>query len=86
MFTYKNCAILAWSIYCVAVAATGLVVILVLACVSERYIFKVQSPPGVALVRERPGARHFSWRTRLAYYMDCKSLYREAFDNVSKES
>lgn len=40
-------------------------------------------PKGVALLREPPGAKRFSWRTRLAYYTDCTTLYREAYHQVS---
>jgi hypothetical protein len=39
-------------------------------------------PKGVPLIREPPGKRSFSWKTRLAYYTDCESLYREAYQNV----
>lgn len=49
----------------------------------ERYVLSVPYPPGVQLVREPVGARRFSLRTRLAYYTDCESLYREAYENVS---
>lgn len=39
-------------------------------------------PEGVDLIREKPGARRFSIRTRLAYYTDCEALYTEAWHNV----
>jgi len=40
-------------------------------------------PEGVDLIREKPGAKRFSLRTRLAYYIDCEALYAEAWHNVS---
>lgn len=42
----------------------------------------VPLPKGVALIREPSGARRFSWRTRLAYYTDCASIFREAYHEV----
>ena len=36
------------------------------------------------LVRERPGKRFFSLRTRWAYYTDCANLYRDAYHNVRR--
>lgn len=51
--------------------------------VVERFILGVRLPSNIALIREPEGARRFSLRTRLAYYTDCKALFREAFDQVS---
>ena len=48
----------------------------------QHLIFGVPYPEGVALIREPPGARRFSLRTRLAYYTDCRRLYDEAWHNV----
>ncbi|KUI70346.1 Ent-kaurene oxidase [Cytospora mali] len=42
-------------------------------------------PKGIALVREPPGAKRFSWRTRLTYYLDCPSLFREAYHEYAKK-
>ncbi|KAH8688748.1 putative cytochrome P450 [Talaromyces proteolyticus] len=47
--------------------------------------FRVASPKGVPLIREPPGNTSFSFKTRLAYFTDCKSLYREAYENYSKK-
>lgn len=52
--------------------------------VAGEYALSPADPPGVALIREKPGARNFSLKTRLAYYTDCKNLYQEAYDNVSR--
>lgn len=46
-------------------------------------LISVPYPKGVPLLREPPGATRFSLKTRLAYYTDCPSLYREAWENVS---
>lgn len=43
----------------------------------------VPYPKGVPLLREPPGATRFSLKTRAAYYADCPSLFREAYQNVS---
>jgi hypothetical protein len=48
------------------------------------WFFAKPLPPGMALVREPPGATSFSLRTRLAYFTDCKALFREAYDEVSQ--
>ncbi|KAL4810621.1 cytochrome P450 [Aspergillus unguis] len=47
-------------------------------------IFSVPNPKGVRLVREPVGKSTFSWRTRLAYLTDCKSLFREAYTKYLK--
>lgn len=39
-------------------------------------------PKGVALVRERPGARRFSLKTRWAFYTDSVALQKEAWEKV----
>jgi len=39
-------------------------------------------PAAIARVREPAGKRTFSLRTRLAYYTDCRELFREAFEKV----
>lgn len=46
----------------------------------ERFILSVPYPSNIRLIREAPGARRFSLRTRLAYYIDCKALFQEAWD------
>lgn len=39
-------------------------------------------PKGVPLLREPAGATRFSLKTRFAYYTDCRSLFKEAYENV----
>jgi len=39
-------------------------------------------PKNVALIRERPGARRFSLKTRLAFYTDNVALHKEAWEKV----
>lgn len=48
-------------------------------------LISVPYPKGVPLLREPPGATRFTLKTRLAYYTDCPSLYREAWENVSDD-
>lgn len=40
-------------------------------------------PKGVALVREGPGARRFSLKTRWAFYTDNVALQKEAWEKVN---
>jgi hypothetical protein len=42
----------------------------------------VRYPPNLPRVGEKPGAQSFSWRTRMAYYRDCKALIFEAYEKV----
>lgn len=48
-------------------------------------LVSVPYPKSVPLLREPPGATRFSMKTRMAYYTDCASLYREAWENVSND-
>ena len=43
-------------------------------------------PKDVPLIREPPGKRSFSLRTRWAYMTDCEALFREAYENVRVSS
>ncbi|KAJ3538649.1 hypothetical protein NM208_g5815 [Fusarium decemcellulare] len=51
----------------------------------EHFIFGIPYPPKIPLVREPVGARRFSIRTRLAFYIDCQNLFRDAYDNYLKK-
>ncbi|EOO00787.1 putative cytochrome p450 protein [Phaeoacremonium minimum UCRPA7] len=42
-------------------------------------------PKDVPYIREPPGKRSFSLRTRWAYLTDCQPLFREAYENYSKK-
>ena len=69
-----------------AASPVGLALALSLLCIVLYIVsvfISVPYPKGVALIREPPGARRFSWRTRLAYYTDCSALFREAYHEVS---
>lgn len=46
-------------------------------------VFGLQYPSNVPRIREKPGAGHFSLRTRLAYYTDCEALFLGAYEKVS---
>jgi hypothetical protein len=50
--------------------------------VANSLFFSVPYPKGVPLIREPPGKTSFSWKTRLAYFTDCQSVFREAYQNV----
>lgn len=39
-------------------------------------------PRNLSLIREKPRTKHFSIRTRLAFYFRCSSLYRDIWDKV----
>ncbi|PNH37223.1 hypothetical protein VD0004_g9565 [Verticillium dahliae] len=47
-------------------------------------VFGLQYPSNVPRIREKPGAGHFSLRTRLAYYTDCEALFRGAYEKYGK--
>lgn len=66
----------------------GIVVIgsLVALYLLERHVLSVPYPEGIPLVREPEGARRFSLRTRLAYFVDCEALFRDAYVNVGPYS
>lgn len=40
-------------------------------------------PGNLSLIREKPRTKHFSIKTRLAFYFRCSSLYRDIWDKVS---
>jgi hypothetical protein len=65
------------------IVAVGIIAPIAVVVLAERYITGVPNPPTIPLVCEPEGARRFSLRTRLAYYIDCKPLYEEAWDKVS---
>ncbi|KAL7947125.1 cytochrome P450 [Trichoderma barbatum] len=49
-----------------------------------KLLFATSYPKGLPLVAERPGAKWFSLRTRWRYYVDCRGLYQEAYENKGK--
>lgn len=57
---------------------TAVLAHLVVGCFTQ-----VSYPPNLPRVREPAGATRFSLKTRWAYYTDCKSLYKEAYETVS---
>ncbi|KAI1929809.1 hypothetical protein LOZ65_001637 [Ophidiomyces ophidiicola] len=42
-------------------------------------------PKDIPLVREKPGRKGFSLRTRISFYLDCSRLYRDVWDKFSKK-
>lgn len=43
-------------------------------------------PKELSLIREKPQTKHFSIKTRLAFYFRCSSLYRDVWDKVRSHS
>lgn len=58
-----------------------LAVLVILYIINSLY-FTIPLPQGVALIREPPGKRSFSFRTRLEYINDCEAIFREAYHKV----
>ncbi|OKL63208.1 hypothetical protein UA08_01148 [Talaromyces atroroseus] len=46
----------------------------------------IRYPSTLPLIREPHGKRRFSLKTRLAYYLDCRSLYSETYETYSKKN
>lgn len=65
----------------VLVAVAGFVLLYLI----ERYVLDVPYPQGIPIVGQPAGSRRLSLRTRLRYYTDCESLFREAYDNYVKK-
>ncbi|KAH8686213.1 cytochrome P450 [Ilyonectria robusta] len=63
------------------VAVAGFVLLYLI----ERYVLAVPYPQGIPIVGQSAGSRRLSLRTRLRYYTDCESLFREAYDNYVKK-
>ncbi|KAN0083593.1 hypothetical protein V8E54_002681 [Elaphomyces granulatus] len=51
-------------------------------------VYRAYSPTGfsddLSLIREAPGKKHFSIWTRISFYFNCASLYRDVYDKFSK--
>lgn len=48
----------------------------------DALFFRIGNPRGVPLIREPLGKTRFSLKTRLVYFTNCESLFREAYQNV----
>ncbi|KAL7916890.1 cytochrome P450 [Trichoderma velutinum] len=64
---------------------TKYVVFAVIIVIFYQLLFATSYPKGLPLVGERPGAKWFSLRTRWRYYVDCRALYQEAYENFIKK-
>lgn len=71
---------LPWPVAVVVGFAAFIVAVLLL----DRFVTGTPYPPDIPLIREPEGTRRFSLRTRLAYYIDCKGLFEEAWDQYLK--
>lgn len=60
---------------------SGALAVLLLLFVAH-YLSGTRLPPDLPRVQEQRRNR-FGLRTRLAYYTDCESLYKEAYETVS---
>ncbi|KAM0287015.1 hypothetical protein ACHAQH_000700 [Verticillium albo-atrum] len=70
-----------WQLICAAI----LIPIAIVASTTLLTIFfGLQYPVNLPRIREKSGARSFSLKTRLAYYIDCEALYREAYEKYGK--
>ncbi|KAM0335535.1 hypothetical protein ACHAQA_000583 [Verticillium albo-atrum] len=67
----------------IAIAVIGPIILVVVTTLLS-IIFGLQYPSNLPRLREKPGARSFSFKTRLAYYTDCEALYREAHEKYGK--
>ena len=56
--------------------------ILVAACFLSVYFSGIRYPANLPRYGEKEGATSFHWRTRKAYYVDCKSLYKDVYEKV----
>ncbi|KAK3385379.1 cytochrome P450 [Podospora didyma] len=50
----------------------------------DQVLLALPYPKGVELAGGLPGARRFNLRTRLAYYRDCETLFKESWEKYSK--
>ncbi|KAL2787875.1 cytochrome P450 [Aspergillus keveii] len=76
MFDLQLNGILGIGLYCLVPAALLYTV--------NALFFRVANPQNVPLIREPPGKKSFSLKTRIAYMFDCESLFREAYQNYAK--
>jgi hypothetical protein len=60
----------------------GSLVVTLAVLLGYQFLVAVRYPANLPRVREKPGATGFSLRTRLDYYLDCKSLIFEAYEKV----
>lgn len=61
---------------------TLLILLAVTVGITIRQIFTICYPANLPRVREEDKATRFSLKTRLAYYTDCKNIFREAYERV----
>lgn len=58
--------------------------LLVLVGLAVLYYSTIRYPANLPRLREHEGATRFSLKTRIAYYTECKNMYREAYDKVCR--
>jgi hypothetical protein len=63
------------------VALAALLVALV--GISALYISSIRYPANIPRLRENEGVTRFRLKTRMAYYTDCKNMFREAYEKVT---
>ncbi|KAI1907484.1 hypothetical protein LOZ61_006119 [Ophidiomyces ophidiicola] len=65
----------------------GLAILAISAAVFAFYktFLAASLPKDIPLVREKPGRKGFSLRTRISFYLDCSRLYRDVWDKFSKK-
>lgn len=57
--------------------------LLLLCSYVRTHVEVIRYPNSLPLIREPPGKRWFSLKTRLAYYLDCRNLYCETYETVT---
>ena len=64
---------------------TSIALLVTIVRLTVLYLFTIRYPANLPRVREDEKAMRFSIKTRLAYYTDCKNLFKEAYEKVSPE-
>lgn len=57
-------------------------IVATLAILGYRLYLARQFPEELSLVSEKPNTRHFSIKSRLSFYFDCSTLYRDVWEKV----
>jgi hypothetical protein len=61
-----------------------IILVITVVCVLNVYISGIRYPSNLPRFGEKEGATSFSWRTRKAWYTDCRNMFREAYENVGQ--
>ena len=67
-------------------AVSLILAILTVVCFLSVYFSAIRYPTNLPRYGEEVGATSFSWRTRKAYYVDCKNMFKDAYEKVLLQS